>query len=37
MNQLNHHLNEEHEKLNEAMSNVKKHSFQMQLWLDKGR
>ena len=32
---MNHH--EDQEKLTEAMSNVKKHSFQMQLWLDKGR
>lgn len=39
MNQISHHnhINEDQEKLNEAMSNVKKHSFQMQLWLDKGR
>ena len=38
MNQISHHnhLNEDQEKLTEAMSNVKKHSFQMQLWLDKG-
>lgn len=35
MNQIVHH-NEDQEKLTEAMTNVKKHSFQMQLWLDKG-
>lgn len=38
MNQIAHHnhTNEDQEKLTEAMANVKKHSFQMQLWLDKG-
>lgn len=38
MSQINHHnLNEDQEKLTEAMTNVKKNSFQMKLWLDKGK